>query len=85
MDEGSINAGLVHFLQHVLGGDLRHLAVLAGRRRDGLAPDMDLGIDDLHGVSPFSLGARHSSGAFLSFLNGAGSRASEGAAARQRM
>ena len=37
----------------------------------------------MRAVSHEMLGARHSSGAFLSFLRGAGSRASEGAAARQ--
>src|SRR5215467_13057307 len=62
MDQRGIDAGLVHLLQHLLGGDLRDLAVLAGRRRDGLAPDMDLGVDDLHGRLPqFGVGATGSS------------------------
>ena len=55
MDQRGIDAGFVHFLPAFLGGGL-DLAVQAAQRRDSLRPDVNLCVDDLHGVS--SVGRR---------------------------
>src|SRR5213082_833500 len=47
MDQGRVDAGLVHLVKQLLRRELRDLAVQAGRRHDRLRPDMHLGVDDL--------------------------------------
>ena len=49
MDHGRVDAALVHLLQHVVGREVRDLTVV---RVGGLVvlPDVDLRIDDEHGV-----------------------------------
>jgi hypothetical protein len=48
MDEAGIDAGFGHLGEQLLGGEARDLAMAAGGRIDGLRPEMDLGVDDLH-------------------------------------
>ena len=49
MNDGGIDAGLIHFPEQFIGGELRNLAVQAGGRHHYLRPDMHLRVDDLHG------------------------------------
>jgi hypothetical protein len=50
MDQGGVDAGLVHLFQRLLRRECGHLAVQAGRRGHGLRPDVDLRVDDLHAL-----------------------------------
>jgi hypothetical protein len=48
MDQRAVDAGLRHFGEQLLGCELLDLAMVADRRNDGLRPEVDLGVDDLH-------------------------------------
>ena len=43
-----VDAGLGHFGEQLLGAEALDLAMAAARRNDGLRPEMNLGVDDLH-------------------------------------
>jgi hypothetical protein len=49
MNDHAVDAGRVHFLEQLLGGEARHLAM--GAVGLAAAPEMDLGIDYFHGAS----------------------------------
>ena len=50
MDHRGIHAALVHQRDRLLRGEMRHLAVREVARQSG-SPEVDLCVDDLHGVS----------------------------------
>ena len=47
MDDGRVDAALVHFLQHVGGREIGHLTMVRIRRLV-VPPDVDLRVDDRH-------------------------------------
>ena len=49
MDHGGVDAALIHQADGLLGGEFRDLP-MRQIARQAAAPDVDLGIDDLHGV-----------------------------------
>ena len=51
MDDGPVDAGLVHLLQQVVLGEALHLAVVRVRRL-AARPDVDLRVDDTHQRTP---------------------------------
>ncbi len=52
VDQRGIDASLIHLPQDFLGRELCDLAMQAGSGCHGLRPDVNLRVDDLHGIIP---------------------------------